>query len=131
MVRLSNTRLLVADFPAMFRFYRDVLGFAPTFGTESDVYADFDAGGTSIALFRRDFMAQAVGAEGRPAEAEAQDRVALVFEAQDVDASYALLCDRGVGFINSPRDMQDWGIRAAQFRDPDGNLLEIYSPLQG
>ena len=31
-VRYSFTRLLVRDFPASFRFYRDVMGFTPTFG---------------------------------------------------------------------------------------------------
>src|SRR6476659_7630591 len=50
-----GTRLLVSDFKASFRFYRDVLGFTPTFGDENDVYADFDTGGgTGIALFQRE-----------------------------------------------------------------------------
>jgi predicted enzyme related to lactoylglutathione lyase len=31
-MRLTHVRLLVDDFAACFRFYRDVAGLAPTFG---------------------------------------------------------------------------------------------------
>ncbi len=129
MIRLNNTRLLFADFPAMFRFYRDELGFKPTFGSEQDVYADFDAGGANVALFRRDLMAQAVGTQELPAETESQDRVALIFEAENVDAEYTRMCRQGVAFVTPPTDMPDWGIRTAHLRDPDGNLLEVFSPI--
>jgi catechol 2,3-dioxygenase-like lactoylglutathione lyase family enzyme len=32
--KFQYTRLLVKDFKACFKFYRDVMGFKPTFGTE-------------------------------------------------------------------------------------------------
>jgi catechol 2,3-dioxygenase-like lactoylglutathione lyase family enzyme len=43
-MKLSFVRLLVDDYGACFRFYRDVMGFPVTFGDEEGAYADFDAG---------------------------------------------------------------------------------------
>jgi lactoylglutathione lyase len=74
-------------------------------------------------------MAEAVGTAAKPAQAECQDRVAMIFQVKDVDEVYRRLKDKGVTFINPPLDRPDWGIRAAHFRDPDGNLLEIYTDL--
>jgi catechol 2,3-dioxygenase-like lactoylglutathione lyase family enzyme len=31
--------------------------------------------------------------------------------------------------MTAPQDRAEWDIRTAHFRDPDGNLPEIYSPL--
>src|SRR5580704_1838848 len=91
MLRLAYNRLLVADFRAMFLFYRDVLGFQATFGDENDVYADFDTGSVTLALFRRDLMAEAVGTADKPAVAESQDRVAFIFSVENVDTAYSEL----------------------------------------
>ena len=129
MLRHDYNRLLVADFRATFLFYRDVLGFKPTFGDENDVYADFDTGSSSLALFRRDLMAETVGTTDKPANADCQDRVAFIFHAENVDAACEELKAKGIALITEPQDRPIWGIRTAHFRDPDGNLLEIYSPL--
>ena len=129
MLKYANARLLVRDFPASFSFYRDVLGFAPVLGGETDVYAEFEVGEAILALFPRSFMAGVLGTAGKPAASDGQDAMALVFAVEDVDQSYAELGARGVAFLTAPEDRPDWGIRTAHFRDPDGNLLEIYSPL--
>jgi predicted enzyme related to lactoylglutathione lyase len=130
MLRPTYNRLLVSDFHASFLFYRDTLGFTPTWGDENDVYADFETGSLPLALFRRDLMARAVGTEDQPANASGQDRVAFIFGVEDVDTAYTQLQARGVSFVTAPQDRADWGIRTAHFRDPDGNLLEINSPLR-
>ncbi len=128
-LRLTHIRLLVTDFPACFRFYRDVLGFEVLWGEEDGRYADFKAGDAMIALYDRRLMAEAVGATGKPVAADAQDRAALIFAVDDVDAAFEQLRGRGVRFVTEPQDRPDWGIRAAHFRDPDGNLIEIYRDL--
>ncbi|MGB6836799.1 MAG: VOC family protein [Dehalococcoidia bacterium] len=128
-LRLTHVRLLVKDFAACFRFYRDVLGFEVLWGEEKGRYADFRAGDAIVALYKRGLMAEAVGEAEKPSEAEAQDRAALIFAVEDVDATYESLKTKGVTFVTEPTDRPDWGIRAAHFRDPDGNLLEIYRDL--
>ncbi|HKV84923.1 MAG TPA: VOC family protein [Ktedonobacterales bacterium] len=127
--RYSYTRLLVRDFAACFRFYRDVMGLTATFGEENDGYADFDTGATTLALFSRQHMADAVGSGGLPAQPEAQDRVALIFTVDNVDATAAELSSRGARFITEPQDRPDWGGRVAHFRDPDGTLIELFQSI--
>ena len=39
------------------------------------------------------------------------------------------LKDKGVIFINKPTDMADWGARIVHLRDPEDNLIELFSPL--
>ena len=122
MFHSPHIRLLVSDFPACFHFYRDVLGFTPTFGTEEEVYADFDTGGQGIALFQRELMLEA-------ADGGSGDTAVLVLVTPDVDAAADALRAKGVSLVSEPADRPDWGIRTAHFRDPDGHLIEINCPL--
>lgn len=123
------TRLLVKDFAASFRFYSEVLGLPVHMRTTDDVYAEFDTGAVTLALFRRDYMAMVAGSAGQAGKGEEGERVALTFTVDDVDAAYKTLRSRGAQPVTAPQDRPDWVIRTAHFRDPDGNLIEINSPL--
>jgi len=125
-------RLLVDDFAAEFRFYRDVMGFKPCYGDENDgAYAEFDTGTPALALFRRDLMAKAVKAADKQPSHDSQDRLSLIFQVESVDDAARELKAKGVVFDTEPHDEEGWGIRVAHFRDPDGNLLEINAPIRG
>jgi lactoylglutathione lyase len=128
--RLTHTRLLVSDFPKCFEFYRDVIGLPVIQEVEGDIYAEFNAGDTILALYHREMMAAVIGTSEKPANAERQDHVVLTFEVADVDATYADLKARGVHFVTEPADQEAWVLRVAHFRDPDGNLIEINAPLK-
>ncbi len=128
--KFTYTRLLAANFKACFLFYRDLMGFQATFGSENDVYADFNTGEVTLALFDRLAMSSAVGTTQLPVDAQAQDKMCLTFEVVDVDANCEQLKAQGISIINGPVDKPDWGIRVAHFRDPDGNLIEINQPVK-
>ena len=131
-MRLDHTRLLVVNFAACFRFYRDVLGLTVTWGHEADSYAAFtdqEDKTVTLALFRRQAMAEVVGASHLPVEAAAQDRSMLIVEVEDVDAEVERLQALGARFVLGPQDFPDWGIRSAYLRDPDGNLVEVCGGL--
>jgi catechol 2,3-dioxygenase-like lactoylglutathione lyase family enzyme len=122
-VKLTHVRLLVDDAPACFRFYRDVVGLTPTWGTETEGYADFDAGGGStLAIMGREGQSEVVELRG------GGDGAILVFGVDDLEGALAGLRQRGAepGEIV---DRPDWGIRFAHFRDPAGNLVEVNSPI--
>ena len=127
--KYSYTRLLVSNFKACFLFYRDVMGFQATYGTENDTYADFNTGEVIIALFDRLEMSRAVGTSHLPADNKTQDKVCLIFAVEDVDAECQQLGKQGISLTTEPTDHPDWGIRTAYLRDPDGNLIEINQPL--
>jgi catechol 2,3-dioxygenase-like lactoylglutathione lyase family enzyme len=130
-IRFDNVRLLVTRFDESYAFYRDVLGLKPTWGKPGDNYAAFAfSGGGEIAIFRQSLMADALGTSARPVTRREQDTTALILSVDDVDAWYSTLQSAGVQFVDPPKNQDAWGIRAMHFRDPDGNLIELFSPLK-
>lgn len=122
-----HTRLLIKDYQACFLFYRDTMGFEVTW--DDGDYASFQDGDLRMAIFKRQMMAEAIGNIDKPNDANCQDKIALIFEVADVDEYHHQLQEKGVQFVKAPLDYPSWGIRAAYFRDPDGNLIEINSGL--
>lgn len=128
-MKLSNIRLLVQDFPSMFSFYHDTLGLNCTWGDKDNIYASFDIGLPSgLALFKQELMAEAI--HDTSSQIGQNESFAIVIEVDQIDLSFAALKEKGVHFITEPKDMPAWGIRVAHFRDPEGNLVEIFSPLE-
>jgi lactoylglutathione lyase len=130
MMRLDNVRLLTARFGDMFLFYRDLMGLTVSWGDAQGIYASFNTKGGTLALFARSEMSKAIGTSDLPAEAVSQDKLSLVFEVEDVDGVATQFKNRGVIVIDEPKDMSDWGIRSFHLRDPDGNLVEVFSELE-
>ena len=131
-MHLEHTRLLVTRFGECFKFYRDIMGFAITWGDEDSGYASFHDGHgarVSLALFSRQSMADTVGLTKFPTDAFCQDRFMLIVQVEDVDATVERLSQRGIQFEVGPQDYADWGMRGAYLRDPDGNLIELSGSL--
>jgi len=129
-LKFDNMRLLVTRFDETYVFYRDALGLKPTWGKPGENYASFAfPGGGEIAIFRRSMMADAVGTAAHPSTRQEQDTAVLILSVDDVDALYGRL-KGAVEFTNAPADRAAWGIRAAHFRDPDGSLIEVFSPIK-
>lgn len=61
------------------------------------------------------------------AEARANHTVALDFLVDDVDATYRELHGVIQVFVKEPTDMP-WGNRSLLVRDPDGNLINFFTP---
>jgi catechol 2,3-dioxygenase-like lactoylglutathione lyase family enzyme len=129
-MRCSYIRLLVNDYEACFHFYSHVLKLPVLWGDETSRYAEFDVdSGTRLAINQREVMAEALETDTADPELPHQDRLAVVFQVDDVDATAAKLVANGARQAREPHDWTAWGVRAAHFRDPDGYLLEINQPL--
>ncbi|WP_394218767.1 VOC family protein [Halobacillus trueperi] len=126
-MNLTHVRLLVDDYQTCFYFYRDTLGFEVMWGDEHSNYADFTFEGVTLGVFERKQMVDALGTVYNKNEAR-EDRAALIFKVDDVEETYQTWKDK-VPFITKPVEQKDWGIKVAHFRDPDGNLLEIYESI--
>ncbi|WP_313189123.1 VOC family protein [Sphingobacterium sp.] len=131
-MKLNNIRLMVRDFDSCFRFYKETLGLECSHGDVGEVYASFNIGiPGGLALFKSELMNMALGISAMENRRGSNDQFALILEVDDVDASFEDLKKKGIDFITVPMDMDDWGIRVAHFRDPESNLIEIYTELKG
>lgn len=62
------------------------------------------------------------------AEPAANRTAILEFIVDDVDAEFARLRERLADVVTEPTTMP-WGNRALLFRDPDGNLVNLFTPV--
>jgi lactoylglutathione lyase len=82
----------------------------------------------TLALFDRNTMAEAIGTDSKPVDAQQQDEVSLLFRAESVDDTYDRL-ETEATVVAEPHDQPEWGIRVVHLRDPDGTLIEINESL--
>ena len=99
-----------------------------SFSDEEMGYAYFEAGTTGLELFSRNEMADTLG-EATPAPGSTGRQTVITFKVDDVDAAYAGFVERGAQSVAGPTDRPVWRVRAAHLSDPEGHLIEIYSPL--
>jgi uncharacterized glyoxalase superfamily protein PhnB len=121
-MKFASIRLVARDIKAMVGFYEVVTGqsaqwLAPQFAEIVTSSATLAIGGAeSVALFK----------EGS-AEPGSNRTAILEFMAMDVDADFARLKDE-VEVVHEPKTMP-WGNRTAQFRDPEGTLVSLFTPF--
>ena len=121
-MKFASTRLVARDIKNLVGFYEKVMNkkaewLVPTFAeivTPAATLAINTA--ETVALFK----------EGS-AEPCANRTAILEIQVDDVDAEFARL-KAEVQVVLEPKTMP-WGNRAAQFRDPEGSLVSIYTPV--
>ncbi len=127
-MELRHIRLLVRDYLACLRFWREAVGLRVVFGDESGTYASFDTGTAKLSIYAVAEMAEVVPLTAATPEAPARSVVQL--DVASVDAAAERLRARGVA-VTEASDQPGWGIRVAHFRDPEGNLFEFAERLAG
>jgi lactoylglutathione lyase len=127
-MKFINVRLLVSDMSAAIRFWRDIMRLHMTFGDETMGYAYFETDSAGVELLTRTGFIAALGEAASASTPEGHPAV-LVFRVDDVDSAYADFVERGATAVAGPQDRPAWGVRSAHLSDPDGYLVEIYSPL--
>ncbi len=120
---LVSIRLITDDLDAMVDFYEQLTGTtalrpAPVFAEIVTPTATLAIGSTAtVPLF----------APGS-AEAAANRSAILELLVDDVDAEYARLAALGTEFVAGPA-LMPWGNRVFFLRDPDQNLVGVFSPV--
>lgn len=74
-------------------------------------------------------MAPVVGNVEQTQPVGYREKSMISFVVDNVDDTYNALKEKGIVFINEPIDMPDWGMRVVHLRDPEENLIELYTPL--
>lgn len=122
---MTHTRILVSDFRACFRFYRDAMELPVKWGDENGMYAEFEVNGHILALFGKEPMADELNVRATRSKAVDHDDCCLVFAVDDVDRAYERMKAKSIPTIDHPHDRKDWGVRCFHLRDPEGILIEI------
>jgi catechol 2,3-dioxygenase-like lactoylglutathione lyase family enzyme len=126
---LDYVILLCDDVAAMRRFYLEVMGF-PIYRDQWDgAWLELRVGSMLLVLRPRGWLTLGGRySDGiRPAGSASVQLAFRVTPAQ-VDQCHARLLAAGVEVVDPPAN-QPWEHRTLFFRDPDGNLLEIYADL--
>jgi catechol 2,3-dioxygenase-like lactoylglutathione lyase family enzyme len=126
-MKVVNVRLLVSNFAAELAFWRDTMGFSLAYSDETMGYTYFTTDTAGVELLRSDAFAAQTGL-ATPPMPHGHSSV-LVLEVDDVDATYAALVEQGATPLVAPTDRPAWRARTAHVGDPDGHIIEIYTPL--
>lgn len=121
---LDYTILFARDMAAMRLFYTQVMRFDQYFELLDGDWVEFRVGGNILALCRPGLVIPDQTLPLGTASAQLAFRV----RREEVDAAEAALRAEGVPIV-SPSTDQPWAHRTLFFRDPDGNLLEIFADI--
>ncbi|HET9926201.1 MAG TPA: VOC family protein [Methylomirabilota bacterium] len=120
---LDYTVIFARDMPAMREFYGTTLGF-PLHRELSPRWLEFRIGSNLLALTERGLVFD----DPAPPPGALSLQMAFRVAPNEVATCAAALAERGVKIISGPTD-QPFGHRTLFFRDPDGNVLEIYAEI--
>ena len=120
---LDYVILLCNDISVMGNFYSDVLGFEIDEDECEHNWVQFRIGSGLLCLrpHGRWYDGAAVG-DG------ASVQLSFRLSPEGVNTAYKELCEASVDILEPPAD-QEFGHRTLYFKDPEGNILEIYAEL--
>jgi catechol 2,3-dioxygenase-like lactoylglutathione lyase family enzyme len=121
---LVNTCLITSNVRLLAEFYEPVLGLKAKWSGKD--YAEFHTGVGVLAFFS--FAAQEKYIPNVTEPGKNRSAI-LEFRVTDVDHEYVRLQPLVKTWIKPPTT-QPWGTRSVYFRDPDGNLIDFFSPTK-
>ncbi|UXA05768.1 VOC family protein [Mycobacterium sp. SMC-2] len=118
-----STRIITADVNRLVDFYETVTQVPAVWGNE--LFAEIPTPVGTLAIGSD----KTVPLFGAGSAEPAANRSAIVeFMVDDVDAEYERLYERVAEVVTTPTTMP-WGNRALLLRDPDGNLVNLFTPI--
>jgi len=121
-MKFASTRLVTGDIKTMVAFYETVTGQQAEW--LAPVFAEIVTPAATLAIGSADTVALFKQGSAEPA---ANRTAILEFMVADIDAEFARLKDT-IDIVHAPKDLP-WGNRTAQFRDPEGTIVALYTPV--
>jgi predicted enzyme related to lactoylglutathione lyase len=119
-----SVRIITAEIDRLVRFYEQVTGIAATMYTAD--FGELKTPSGTLAIGSTRTLQLFGGDVARPAD---NHTAILEFQVADVDAEHRRLADViGDTLVQAPTTMP-WGNRSLLFRDPDGNLVNFFTPV--
>jgi catechol 2,3-dioxygenase-like lactoylglutathione lyase family enzyme len=122
-----STRIITGDITRLVAFYERATGVRADWSTED--FAELRTASGTLAIGSTRTVPLFAPGSARPAD---NHSVIIEFLVADVDGVHRNLADLvtgfGTEFVNEPTTMP-WGNRSLLFRDPDGNLVNFFTPV--
>ncbi len=124
-MNLVSIRIITANVNGLVKFYEHITGipavqYTPDFAELKTQSATLAIGSTkTLQFFGGEDIAQA-----------AQNRTAIIeFRVDNIDQHYERLADFIQNYMVQKPTTMPWGNRSLLFRDPDGNLVNLFMPV--
>ncbi|MEV4215528.1 VOC family protein [Micromonospora sp. NPDC049662] len=118
-----STRIITDDVARLVDFYERVTGVRASWANED--FAEVRTTSATLAIGSTRTVPLFAPGAARPADNRS---VIIEFLVDDVDGVHQNLAGFVEDFVNEPTTMP-WGNRALLFRDPDGNLVNFFTPV--
>ena len=118
-----SVRMITADVARLVAFYERALGVPATWATEE--FAELRTPGAALAIAGTNTVPLFAPDSARPA---ANHSVNVEFLVDDVDRVHQDLTGFVSDVVAGPTTMP-WGNRSLLFRDPDGTLVNFFTPV--
>ena len=122
-MELVQARLVTEDVAGLAAFYA---GLVQVTVPLNEYYVEVPAGPASVGFSKRKFTEYRPDRVARPGPARPRGEMILDFMASDADAEYRRIEALGVDWVLRPVT-QPWGSRSMIFKDPEGNLVNVFS----
>ncbi|WP_405524545.1 VOC family protein [Streptomyces canus] len=118
-----SIRIITSDVARLVDFYERATGVRATWATED--FAELKTPGATLAIAGTRTVPLFAPGSARPAD---NHSVITEFLVDDVDRVHQNLTGFVTDFVTEPTTMP-WGNRSLLFRDPDGNLVNFFTPV--
>jgi predicted enzyme related to lactoylglutathione lyase len=118
-----SIRIITGDVARLVGFYERATGVPASWSNED--FAELRTASATLAIAGTRTVPVFAPGSARPADNRS---VIVEFLVDDVDRVHQNLTDFVEDFVNEPTTMP-WGNRALLFRDPDGNLVNFFTPV--
>jgi catechol 2,3-dioxygenase-like lactoylglutathione lyase family enzyme len=122
-MNLTSLRIITDNIKRSVQFFEKITGLPATWYTED--FAEIIAGTSTLAI--GSMRTVSLFGEGI-AEPASNKSVIIEFRVENVDDEYTRLNDSIINIVQQPTTMP-WGNRSLLFRDPDGNLINFFTPV--
>lgn len=121
---LTSVRIITADIKQLVPFFEHITALPAVWYTED--FAEIAAGSFKLAIG----STRTLNFFGEGAAVPASNKSVIIeFRVDNVDEVYERIKDAiGGKLVQQPTTMP-WGNRSLLFRDPDGNLINFFTPL--